>query len=226
VLYRSTQLASASAQDRTVLEGLGLSLVVDLRTDIEVEQAPDQHLAPYLRLDVLADSDIASQASLEPLFADPKAFKQFLADGTAEGFMRQAYAEFVDLPSARTAYAKWLRDLAASDGAVLVHCTNGKDRTGWAVAVALLSVGVSEDDVFTDYLTTNDQYLPSLGPVFEQVAAKGLDPALLEPVLGVREDYLGTALQRVEALGGLDAYLAGLGIDAPTRQALESRLVG
>lgn len=226
VLYRSTQLASASGDDLAVLEGLGLSLVVDLRTDVEVEQAPDQQVAPYVRLDVLADSDMASQASMEPLFADPKAFEQFLADGTAESYMRQAYLEFVDLPSAQTSYARWLRDLAASDGAVLVHCTNGKDRTGWAVALALLAVGVSEEDVFTDYLTTNDQYLSALGPVFEQVAAKGLDPALLEPVLGVREDYLGTALSRVEALGGLDTYLSGLGIDDATRQALQTRLVG
>jgi protein-tyrosine phosphatase len=202
-----------------------LSLVVDLRTDVEVEQAPDQRVAPYLRLDVLADSAMASQASMEPLFADPRAFEQFLADGTAVGFMRQAYVEFVDLPSARQSYARWLRDLAASDGAVLVHCTNGKDRTGWAVAVALLAVGVSEQDVLTDYLTTNDQYLPSLGPVFEQVAANGLDPALLEPVLGVREEYLRTALDQVQALGGLDAYLEAIGIDDRTREALVTRLV-
>ena len=225
VLFRSTQLASASPQDKAVLEGWGLSLVVDLRTDIEVEQAPDQPVAPYLRLDVLADSAMASQASMEPLFADPKAFEQFLADGTAVGYMRQAYLEFVDLPSARSAYARWLRDLAASEGPVLVHCTKGKDRTGWAVALALLSVGVSEDDVLTDYLTTNDQYLSSLGPVFEQVAAKGLDPALLEPVLGVREEYLAASLDRVSSLGGLDAYLGSIGVDSATREALEQRLV-
>lgn len=225
VLFRSTQLASASDQDQEVLKSLGLSLVVDMRTDVEVEQAPDRLVAPYLRLDVLADSEMASQASMEPLFADPSAFEKFLADGTAVAFMRQAYLEFVDLPSARQSYSRWLRDLAASDGAVLVHCTNGKDRTGWAVAVALLAVGVSEQDVLTDYLTTNDQYLSTLGPVFEQVAANGLDPALLEPVLGVREDYLETALDRVAALGGLDVYLEGIGIDDATRQALETRLV-
>ena len=41
-----------------------------------------------------------------------------------------------------------------------VHCTNGKDRTGWAVALVLLAVGVDVDDVMTDYLTTNEQLLP------------------------------------------------------------------
>lgn len=225
VLFRSTQLASASPQDQAVLQELNLSLIVDLRTQIEVEQAPDLPITTYVQLDVLADSSLASQASMEPLFSDPKAFEQFLSDGTAVGYMRQAYLEFVDLPSAQRAYRKWLTDLAYSEDAVLVHCTNGKDRTGWAVAIALLSVGVSRDDVFTDYLTTNEQYLAALGPIFEQVAAKGLDPQLLEPVLGVREEYLATALERVDAMGGLEPYLAGIGIDDDVRAQLRQRLV-
>lgn len=225
VLFRSTQLGSASDEDAEVLRQLGVTTVVDLRTSYELQQAPERRIGDYVWLDVLADSQIASQASMEPLFADPKAFEQFLADGTAVAFMRQAYVEFVDLPSARAAYGRWLRDVADSEGAVLVHCTNGKDRTGWAVAVALLSVGVELDDVFTDYLTTNDQYLGSLAAVFDEVAAKGLDPALLEPVLGVREEYLQTALDRVESLGGLDAYLALLQVDDQVREGLAARLL-
>lgn len=226
VLYRSMQLAGVSAPDQAVLRDLHLTLIVDLRTKVELEQAPDQPLAPYTWLDVLADSTMASQASMEPLFADPKAFETFLSDGTAEQYMHKAYLEFVDLPSARRAYGRWLKDLAASDGPVLVHCTHGKDRTGWAVALALLAVGVDEGDVFTDYLTTNDQFLPALQPVFDEVAAQGLDPTLLEPVLGVRAEYLQTTLDRVAAIGGLSAYLTDLEVDGPIRDQLAQRLLG
>jgi protein-tyrosine phosphatase len=225
VLFRSTQLASVTDEDSEKLQQLGISTVVDLRTSFEVSEAPERRIGDYIWLDVLADSQLASQASMEPLFRDPKAFEGFLADGTALAFMRQAYSEFVDLPSAQAAYSRWLRDVAASEGALLVHCTNGKDRTGWAVALALLSVGVHLDDVFTDYLTTNDQYLSALGEVFDQVAAQGVDPVLLEPVLGVREEYLQIALDRVADLGGLDAYLRLLQIDDQLREALESRLL-
>ena len=49
--------------------------------------------------------------------------------------------------------------------------------------------------------------------------------ALLQPVLGVREEYLGTALERVRALGGLDSYLALIGIGDDDRQALADWLV-
>ncbi len=226
ILYRSTQLASIDEPDREVLQDLGLSMVVDLRTEVELQQAPDQRIADYLWLDVLADSDMASQASMEPLFADPKRFEEFLRDGTAVAFMRQAYLEFIELPSAQAAFGQWLQQLADCPGGVLVHCTNGKDRTGWAVALALLAVGVDMDDVFTDYLTTNDQYLRALGPVFEQVAERGLDPQLLEPVLGVREEYLQTALDAMATAGGLDAYLTRIGVDATVRARLEARLIG
>ncbi len=227
VLFRSTQLASVSPADREVLKELKLGLVVDLRTSFEIELAPDVKVAgEYLWLDVLRDSVLASQASMDDIFTDPGKFAQILSDGTADALMRQAYLDIIDLPSAREAYGRWLRDLAQMRVPALVHCTNGKDRTGWAVALALLSVGVSQDDVMTDYLTTNDQYLPALESVFAQVAENGLDPALLQPVLGVREEYLGTALERVRALGGLDSYLALIGIGDDDRQALADWLVG
>lgn len=227
VLFRSTQLASVSDGDRAALAELNLGLVVDLRTSYEVKLAPDVPMAAeYVWLDVLQDSALASQASMDDIFSEPGRFAQILSDGTAESLMKQAYLDIVDLPSARAAYGRWLRDLAQMRVPALVHCTNGKDRTGWAIALALMAVGVGEDAVLTDYLTTNDQYLPALEPIFAQVAEQGLDPALLEPVLGVREEYLQTALERVAGLGGLDAYLGLLGVGDAQRQALADWLVG
>ena len=83
VLYRSMQLAGVSAPDQAVLQDLHLTLIVDLRTKVELEQAPDQPFAAYTWLDVRPDSARASQASMEPRFADPKALQKFLSDGTA-----------------------------------------------------------------------------------------------------------------------------------------------
>jgi protein-tyrosine phosphatase len=224
-LFRSTQLANVNDDDRSVLETLRLSMVVDLRTAVEVEQAPDVRVTDtYVWLDVLRDYAMASAVGVEDIFSDPATFEQVLRDGTATAMMREAYVAMVDLPSARASYSRWLRDLAQGDGAVLVHCTNGKDRTGWAVALALLAVGVGLDDVFTDYLTTNDQLLPALAEMFEGVQAQGVDPELLMPIMGVREEYLQTALETVDALGGLDSYLDGLGLTDGARDLLRDRL--
>lgn len=207
------------------MEALELAMVVDLRTAYEVEQAPDVRVTDtYVWLDVLRDYAMASAVGVADVFSDPGAFEAMLRDGTAAAMMREAYLAMVDLPSARQSYGRWLRDLADGQGPVLVHCTNGKDRTGWAVALALLAVGVAAADVFTDYLTTNDQLLPVLEELFDAVARQGVDPELLLPVMGVREEYLAGALDRVEHLGGLDAYLASLGVSSAMVDRLRDRL--
>jgi len=134
----------------------------------------------------------------------------------------------VRLPSAREGYREMFTDLA--DPAFLpasFHCTTGKDRTGWGAAALLLLLGVSEDDVMTDYLLTNDQLLPALKPVLDAFEAAGGDPDLLIPVLGVRREYLETALDEMRTTyGDIETYfIEGLGIDAETIARLRSRLV-
>jgi len=224
-LYRSTQLAGLADGDRPVVEALGLAVVVDLRTAYEVRRAPDVPVTDrYVWLDVLRDYAMASAVGVEDLFTDPDQFHTILRDGTAMAMMHEAYVAMVELPSARDSYSRWLQQLAIGEGPVLVHCTNGKDRTGWAVALALLAVGVDVHDVLTDYLTTNEQLLPVFENLIASVEQKGVDPELLMPVIGVRHEYLATALDRVEQMGGLDAYLAALGIDADLRDRLRDRL--
>lgn len=225
LLFRSTQLSSLHDDDLPIVAGLNLAMVVDLRTEAEVNLAPDVRVTDtYVWLDVLKDFALASVVGVEDVFSDPRKFETILTDGTASALMMQAYLAMVDLPSARVSYGRWLQDLADGGGPVLVHCTNGKDRTGWAVALVLLAVGVSEGDVMTDYLTTNDQLLPVLEDLFESVRDQGIDPSLLLPVMGVREEYLATALERVGMLGGLDAYLENLGVTDSVRADLVERL--
>ena len=47
-----------------------------------------------------------------------------------------------------------LRAIAREDGPVLIHCTRGRDRTGWAVSVLLMLGGVPQDKVRAEYLRT------------------------------------------------------------------------
>jgi len=47
-----------------------------------------------------------------------------------------------------------LRAIAREDGPVLIHCTRGRDRTGWAVSVLLMLGGVPQDKVEAEYLRT------------------------------------------------------------------------
>lgn len=77
------------------------------------------------------------------------------------------------------------------------HCTAGENRTAWASASLLTLLGVSEDDVMSEFLLTNAQLLPALQPLSDRFAAKGGDPDLLRPVLGVQREYLAASMDEM-----------------------------
>ena len=64
-------------------------------------------------------------------------------------------ATFVTNSSDRAAVAKVLRRILAEDGPVLIHCTRGRDRTGWVVGVLLMVAGQPLDVVRAEYLRTS-----------------------------------------------------------------------
>lgn len=64
-------------------------------------------------------------------------------------------ATFVTSSSDRASVAKVLRKVLAEDGPVLIHCTRGRDRTGWVVGVLLMIAGQPLDVVRAEYLRTS-----------------------------------------------------------------------
>src|SRR6185312_7584810 len=50
-----------------------------------------------------------------------------------------------------------LRLIAHTDGAALVHCAAGKDRTGVVVAIALAEIGVERSAIIEDYALSADR---------------------------------------------------------------------
>lgn len=125
----------------------------------------------------------------------------------------------------------YLAGLARDDGASLINCMAGKDRTGMAVAMLHMALGVHRDDIMADYLLTN-----SAGDVAARIAAGGaairstvgeLEPDVLRVMMGVEAEYLDTAFAAIrEQHGSEDAFLSNaLGVDQPLRDALRARLV-
>jgi protein-tyrosine phosphatase len=55
-----------------------------------------------------------------------------------------------------------LRLIAHTDGATIVHCAAGKDRTGVVVALALDAVGVTRSAIVADYASTAERMTPLL----------------------------------------------------------------
>lgn len=233
-VFRSAELIGLDDQSRAAVAQLGITTVFDLRTAAQQTNAPET-LADGIRtivLDVLADSsdDAAALGSSTELFNDPAVAEQILGDGKAHELMIGSYKDIILLPSALSSYRAFLLELVdpARSGAVLFHCTTGKDRTGWAAALILSLLGASQDTIYGDYLLTNEDLAPATQPVLDHAAAAGVDPDLLRPVLGVDQSYLDTAFATLHATyGSLEGYLSqGLGLDQDVVSALRLRFVG
>lgn len=188
-LYRS---AAPLGLDAGSLASLGrrVAVIVDLRGTAERGPASHPGFADA-GLDVLS-------VPVEPGTSGP--LRALLASGTATAratrdIMIDAYRGFVR-DHAGT-FGRALMAMAVSPGPVLVHCTAGKDRTGFIVAVLQAALGADEHAILRDYLETNRAW--------DRASVVGhlpLDDAAVEPVLAADPDYLHAAFEDIRARHG------------------------
>lgn len=227
-LYRSATLAKLGGDDVAAFAGLDIETVYDLRTEAEREGALDNVPASTrtVWLDVLADN-AQNAAATGQLLADPVGYAETVSDGRGVAQMEEANRNFVSLPSAIAAYRTFYLDLIDEQrtGAALFHCTTGKDRTGWAAASFLLLLGADEADVRADYLQTNVDLAPMTDPILAFVESKGVDPELISPLLGVRDNYLAAALDEMRTkFSSIEGYArTGLGLTDDQLRTLRER---
>ena len=231
VLYRSSGLGALADADVDALAGLAIRTAYDLRTAREQAEAPDRLPAAtrHLQVDVLAGWTGGGPSQLFAWFEDPEAARTGLGAGGAEALWCEQYRAFVRLPGARAAYGTLFRDLAVETGRpALVHCTTGKDRTGWAAASLQLLLDVPEDAVMDHYLESRRHLEPLVESFLAAVADRGGDPDLFRPILDVRPSYLEAAVDEVRrGYGTIERYFGeGLGVDEATREALRAAFTG
>ena len=226
LLYRSTDLAGVDPATAEALARLGIRTVFDLRTRAERELWPEADRLPptvdYVVADVLGDAPDGTPAQFMPLMSDPGLIRERFGGGRAERLFLGRYREFINLASARRAYHRFLSDLAVPGRLpAIVHCTTGKDRTGWAVAMLQLLVGVADAEVLADYLASNLEMEPLHRALAERFGLEDeLD--LVAPMMRVQAAYLDAALDEMRrGFGTLEGYLdAGFAIGPATRRRL------
>jgi protein-tyrosine phosphatase len=218
VIYRSNALTLTPA-DVTTLEGLGITAVYDLRTASEIAAKPDVAIAgaTNTNIDIVGDQVTAAAASL----STPEA---------AVGFLEDMNRQFVNNPAQRAGFATLLTRIANTEGSQLIHCTAGKDRTGWSSALLLSIAGVSRDDITANYLLTNEYSKDSITHTVAAIAQQKGQPAAdaYGRLLGVQQSYLDAGFAEITAeYGSVDGYLTkGLGLSPETITAIRTKLVG
>jgi protein-tyrosine phosphatase len=230
LVYRSDGLDGLSEEDLATLHDLGIKLVCDLRTDGERASKPDKEIdgAENEQFDVAADTgDLTKVITDAILTGDRAAQEEILGNGRGVRLMKEGGRDMVSGDTATRAYARMFDRLADRSALPTVfHCTAGKDRTGWAAAALLSTLGVPHDVVMADYLRSNDELAEKNTHTLEQVAGL-IDRDLIEPVIGVRPEFLEASFAEVdEAFDGFDGYLTdGIDVDHDQRQALEELLL-
>lgn len=242
VLWRSGQHGAATDDDLAVIDRIGLQVVYDLRSGVERQLAPCRRPAGFTGRLVAIDADTRGLATPAPETSEadtpaPAAphvaavsSRRRDAASTREA-LRGSYRNLPFRTSLLAMMRLYLAGLARDDGASLINCMAGKDRTGMAVAMLHSALGVHHDDIMADYLLTN-----SAGDVEARIAAGGeairatigeLEPDVLRAMMGVEAEYLETAFAAIrEQHGTQDAFLEqALGVDPAMRTALRARLV-
>jgi protein-tyrosine phosphatase len=225
-LFRADALSRLDDHDRDVIDGMGLRLICDLRSREERERTrclPWLQPRPrVLQLELSTGLAAAVAPSIGRLLRgpDPEA---------AATMMRTTYAE---LPrSASGLLGELFNALASGDTPLLVHCTAGKDRTGFTIAMILSALGVAQEVIYEDYLKgscrdplVTDQ--PS-SHLLESILGRQLQPEEAVLVHGVHREYLDASFASIARhWGNTLSYLEQTaGVDPPRRLALQRSLL-
>ena len=109
--------------------------------------------------------------------------------------------------------------LAEQEPPYLVHCTEGKDRCGFASMVLEALMGAAPDEIIADYMVSYENYY-GLEPgteKYDMVISKNI--MLMLPIIAGTDD-----LESVDLAAATEAYLLKHGMDPDSLAALKDKL--
>lgn len=105
---------------------------------------------------------------------------------------------------------------------VLVHCTQGKDRTGLIVMLVLFLLDVGDDVIDKDYRLSESELAPEMDSRVKEIASIGLSEQFAVCPPGV---VSSVHAHLEEKYGGAQKYLEAAGISKDSQGLLKQRLL-
>lgn len=223
-LIRSGELSACSQNDKlTLLNTYNLKKVIDLRTDIEIEEAPNPKLdgVEYYKFPVF-DAEVMGITRDGNSLNDM--IKTIMTEGaeSAKEYMANIYKEILGTNMAKTAYRNLIMEIAENkEGAVLWNCSAGKDRTGMGAILLLNILEFDKESIYEDYYSTNifveNNIADFANTVTSLTGIKDTRKAA-EYMLGVNRDYFEAVYKYVNSeYGSIEEYIKyGLNIHNDT----------
>jgi protein tyrosine/serine phosphatase len=223
-LYRSAQHRDATDDDLARVGRIGFSAIVDLRTDGERRAAPCPRPPGFAARVIFADAETAGLAP------HVEAARSIASPMEARASMCRGYAEMPFRPYLVAMLRHYFAALAGENGATLIHCMAGKDRTGLAVALFHALMGVHPDDRMDDYMLTNEAgdieaRIESGGRYVRSIFGAQLSDEAVRVLMRVDPAYLDAAFAAIaERHGSVRAYLEHhLGVTPEMRAQIAAR---
>ena len=209
-IFRSNHLGHLTEADIEVLRGLGVKSAFDFR-------GTEERVAAMCGVAEIAVHSLPVEPTVVAALRAQRANGTPLSSDDALEVMRVSYRNYVrhNTPSFRELFAHLLEDRAP----LVIHCTAGKDRTGFACALILHALGVTDGVIAEDYLLTNRFYRR------DPTASSDLPEEVKQVLASVQVSFLAAAFEAIAAeYGDLETYFsAGLGLGANERAGLQAR---
>lgn len=225
VLLRSANLAKLSNSGQEKLLELGVTDVIDLRSEREIKQDGIDKLPASINSHFLS-IDAGDVSNLKGTLGGSiaESVKMLMSGENAEQFgedyMTDMYKKMVADPVSAKKFADGLKIIANAKGATLVHCTAGKDRTGVLVALALLILKVDEDLIKEDYMYSNN----SVDTLQASIGASNGQSKFIRSMLEVRPRYLSSAWDEAKShYTNVDDFLNKNNFTEADRQKLRNK---
>lgn len=223
-LLRTGKISNISEHDRQFLCNYGLCKIIDLRSPLEIKMAPDQEIPGVEHFNISISDEDNTQGGKRDL---KKVFEIYNQDQYA-GFkmMCERYKSHVTKPHALKSLREILEIFAnTEDGAVLYHCSEGKDRTGLVTVVMLYILGVDFETIRQDYLYSNymlNNYRAIRDRRFKEDGKNLKFRANMRTLGSVSDAFIDTSLIVInERYGGLDNFIeSGIHVGPELRDTL------
>lgn len=218
-LFRANELSALTASDKQVVQELGIHTNIDFRSQGEVAQKPDPEIPGVTYVWDPVMKDLGNSTDIMQLFQMNYASMMAMMEDGQRNMVSDPQVE------AYKTLFNLLKDPA--NGAIVYHCTAGKDRTGLGSALILLALGVEEKTIMQDYLLSKDYRYASnqmtlnyMAPMMTTEDAK----KIANSILGVEPEWLQASLDEIKKqYGTYDAFFEQvLGVTAQDRDTLKS----
>ena len=231
LLLRSARLSELSTEDSALLvDKYKVQRIYDFRSEKEILAAPDviPGDASHRSLS-LAFSKEEKAGSFDVKTGDEREIVKMLlmyAEHPAVQAMCTNMYDVILLEEAyQEVYRQFFADLVTLDptkGAVLWHCTQGKDRAGCASALLLAALGAERDLIVADFTLSKHYYDPHIAQIEATTEAQKM---ALTTLISANPTIFEATLDKVEArYGSLRVYLTEcLGVTPEMMETLREK---